>query len=497
MADTENKDIDFNKAKAELTKKDHKEAKEKKPHAKKSFGWWAGVIILILISITFILPATGISFLFVDDSIEFGRYNGEPIAYENGSYMYNQYVNLYTQYGSYMDSNSLLYQAYYNAVLNEALTQKAEQVGFFVSDEMVNRGIIESGYYNDDSGVFDEAAYEATGVSERTAVYNSVRQQLPSTTVVSDISSVLSSQAEQEFVASMASTGRTFEYVAFDASVYPDDLTVNYANSNPQPFTQITATVVTASTQEEAEGIAADSALFESTLAEQSATSRTFCFYELEGLGDENVNLLFSSAQGELAGPYLNGSTYEVYRIDSAPAVPDFAGDEEILDKVRTYIASNAPEVVTEWAAGAAQEFYDAASTDFDTALGQSGYAVQSVGFTPVSNGASSVLSSFQTTDAYGLLYSAASTDDAYEKSLFTSADGGVLAPQAAGDAYIVTHVGAMVEDDSQASFVDTFYDYLTSTLAQSDLQNAILTSDLFEDDFYTVLIERLIQNQQ
>ena len=50
-----------------------------------------------------------------------------------------------------------------------------------------------------------------------------------------------------------------------------------------------------------------------------------------------------------------------------------------------------------------------------------------------------------------------------------------------------------MEEDSSQAGFVSTFYDYLSSSLAQSDLQNAILTS---EDDFYTVLIERLIQNQ-
>lgn len=495
MADTENKDIDFNKAKAELDKKDTREAKAKKPHSKKSFGWWAGVIILILISITFILPATGISFLFMDDSIEFGRYDGEPIAYENGSYMYNQYINLYTQYGGYMDSNSLLYQAYYNAVLNLALTQKAEKVGFYVSDEMVNRGIIESGYYNDENGLFDEALYEATGVSERTGVYNSVRQQLPTTTVVGDISSVLSSKAEEDFVAAMASEGRTFEYVAFDSSIYPDDLCIGYANSNPQPFTLITASVVSASTQEEADSIKADSALFDSTLAEQEGAARTFCFYELEGLGEENANLLFSTAQGELAGPYLNGSSYEVYRIESSPSVPDFS-DGEILAKVREYIGQNAPEVVSEWAAQAAQDFYTAAQEDFDAALGQYGYGVQSVSFTPAGNGASALLAGFQSTDAYGLLYSAASADEAYNRSLFTSADYSVLAPQAAGDAYIVTRTGAMGEDSSQAGFVSTFYDYLSSSLAQSDLQNAILTSDLFEDDFYTVLIERLIQNQ-
>ena len=60
MADTENRNIDFKDASKESVKAD-KSHNEKKPHKKKSFAWWAGVIVLILISITFILPATGIS----------------------------------------------------------------------------------------------------------------------------------------------------------------------------------------------------------------------------------------------------------------------------------------------------------------------------------------------------------------------------------------------------------------------------------------------------
>ena len=58
MADTENKNIDFKDASKEAAKAD-KPRNEKKTHKKKSFAWWAGVIVLILISITFILPATG------------------------------------------------------------------------------------------------------------------------------------------------------------------------------------------------------------------------------------------------------------------------------------------------------------------------------------------------------------------------------------------------------------------------------------------------------
>ena len=87
MADTENRNIDFKDASKESARAD-KSHNEKKPHKKKSFAWWAGVIVLILISITFILPATGISSLFVDSSIRFGSYGGKPIEYANGSDMY-------------------------------------------------------------------------------------------------------------------------------------------------------------------------------------------------------------------------------------------------------------------------------------------------------------------------------------------------------------------------------------------------------------------------
>ena len=138
MADTENRNIDFKDASKESVKAD-KSHNEKKPHKKKSFAWWAGVIVLILISITFILPATGISSLFVDSSIEFGSYGGEPIEYANGSDMYNQYSSLYMQYGGLMDSASLLQQAYYSTVVFEALTQKAEEVGIYVSEDMINQ----------------------------------------------------------------------------------------------------------------------------------------------------------------------------------------------------------------------------------------------------------------------------------------------------------------------------------------------------------------------
>ena len=57
-----------------------------------------------------------------------------------------------------MDSTSLLYQAYYNAVVHEALDQQAARLGIGLSEEMINRTIIDSGYYNDAAGNVDASA---------------------------------------------------------------------------------------------------------------------------------------------------------------------------------------------------------------------------------------------------------------------------------------------------------------------------------------------------
>lgn len=496
MADTENKNIDFKDASKEAAKAD-KPRNEKKTHKKKSFAWWAGVIVLILISITFILPATGISSLFVDSSIEFGNYGGEPIEYANGSDMYNQYASLYMQYGGLMDSASLLQQAYYSTVVYEALSQKADEAGIYVSEDMINKRILSDGYYNNEDGVFDEAIYNASGVAEKTGIYNTVRDQLPYVTVANDITTVVSSDAEKEFVASMAGNGRSFEYTAFDHTVYPADKAVSYANSNPQPFTQITLSVISSATQADAEAVLADAqadpSSYDNALADAGGESLAYYFYELEELGEENVNAVFSTAQGSIAGPFLNGSSYDLYRVDSAPRMPDFTQDET-LDAVREYINSNDPDMISEYASEAADVFYAAAADDYDGAIGQAGFISHAVGITAPSNGNSSIISSFSSTDSYGLLNSAASADSAYLEELFKSEPGSVLAPHEAGNAYIVTRVGADENNSSQADFINTFYDYVTSSTAQSDLQNTIFMSDEFEDHFFETYLEMMLQ---
>lgn len=505
MADKDDKNVDFKVTKGAEDKKPAAAAvKKENHHSKKSIAWWAGVIVLILISITFVLPATGISSIFARDSIEFGSYNGERIEYKYGNYFYNQYVNLASAYGS--DANNaynIWYQAYYNTVLHTALTQMAEKAGITAVEKAVNDYILQSGVYNGEDGAFSQSTYESTSSAIREQVYNAAKEDVPSQQVVTDISTVVSSDAEKEFVATIAATGRTFTYAAFDSASYPDSDAVAYVNSNPQPFTSVNLSILSAAdaatAQASLDSVLAGEKTFEQAVADTSTDNYRSAsgnmddvmFFELENIvfgGEEAVNTVFSTAVGSYTAPIQTTYGYSVFRVDSAPAIADTT-DIVVLARVKSEIAATQPELIRTYAESAAADFYANLTDDFSASVTAAGLIEQSVSSTPANPDASNIIGSFTYSDAYGLLATAAA-DDAYLTALYTSAEGTVLAPQQAGNAYIVTRVGAESTSENLRSSTETFYDYLTASLiAPTDLQNSILTNDGFVDNFFTTLL--------
>ena len=506
MADKEDKNVEFGKDPKKSTAKEKAVAVKKENKSKKSFVWWAGVIVLILISITFVLPATGVSSIFAKDSIEFGKYNGEKIEYKYGNYFYNQLANLSQSYGSSMDVYSLWYQAYYTTVFHTALDQMAKKAGIIAIDKAVNDYILSSGVYNNTDGQFDQSIYESTPSASRQMVYESAAENVPAVQVTSDISTVLSSKAEQEFVATMAATGRSFDYVPFDATSYPDEEAVNYVNSNPQPFTSISLSILSVATEEEATSIlkeltdgvkSFDEAVTESSTDSYKSANGAMgakMFYEIQNTiySEENVNTIFSSSEGSYVGPFSTAYGYSIFRVDSAPAMAD-TSDSTVMNKIKNQIAVLDAERIKAYAETKANEFYAEAEVNFSDALDNNGYVEESVLSTPANPASSTMMGSFAYSDTYGLLNTAAA-DSAYLSALYTSEPGTVLAPQAAGSTgYIVTKVGEDEVSTSLQSSLPAFYDYLASVAAQNDLSNAIMTNSNFTDNFYSVLFSQIM----
>ena len=152
--------------------------------------------------------------------------------------------------------------------------------------------------------------------------------------------------------------------------------------------------------------------------------------------------------------------------------MPDFTTDD-MASRIRTYIAANDSEVLTTWSQEAATAFYeDAQANGFDAALENAGTTATNVAVTPANpSAASSMLASFYATDSEGGLRDAANADETYMASLYNSEEGTILAPQASGDYYVVTRVGADGTDEARGTSTHDFYDYMASSIAQSDLQ--------------------------
>ena len=108
--------------------------KPKKPGNKKSIGWIIGVVVLILISITFILPTT---FLASNHEIIFGSIKGQDVTFTN-QYLQTQASMNASQYGananSLQGSYSIWNNAFLSTIANIALGEMAKDAGAVTTD---------------------------------------------------------------------------------------------------------------------------------------------------------------------------------------------------------------------------------------------------------------------------------------------------------------------------------------------------------------------------
>jgi len=513
MAENENKDIEFKQSK---TKAKDAEANGKNTAAKaikkdrKSLGWWFGVIVLILIAITFVLPAAGVGSLFGGNSngIVFGKYDGEDIALEYGNYFYNQYAAIAAE-SNPQDLTSIysVYQnAYYNTVFHSAAVKMAEEAGYKAVDENINKLILDQNVYADEDGNFSADKYNETDENTKAMIYNNAKEVLPMAVVQSDVSSVLTSQKEKDFVTRVSSEGRTFKYVAFSSECYPDEDAKAYFEANQDTFRVIDISMMTLSSEDEANTAIADMKAGTKTFSE-IASEKSIDGYKSQGgsVGEvsyhsildlfgveETAQKIIGTAEGEYVEPINTGYGYTVVYVNKAAKTPEMS--DALLSGVKAYIASETPDEVKAYTEKAANDFAAAASGDFEKAVADMGLVLNDVAITAPNPSGAQLMTNFSITDANGYLNTASASDKDFFASLFTSEEGTVLGPVASGSsAFIVVEVGADGKDSTMDQLIPMYYDYITSQTAISDLQQSVLNSDKFEDDFQSVFFSQIL----
>ena len=487
-----------------------KGAKTQKEHRKKhgrSAGWVIGVIVLILISITFILPVT--VFTPGPEGVVFGSYNGEDIelipSYDN--YFFNQLNTLANMYQMNPQNEIQIYsQAFYATTLQTALTQMAKQAGISVTNQMVSEAIVESGAFTDDTGAFSLDEYNAAPQVEKEAIKDQLRYMIPAQKVFQDISTVKTSENELDFVSSLNDSPRSFEYITVDYSIYPDADAVAFAESDPAPFNAMELSVITAATEDEAAAVLASISSGEKTFEEAAADSTdsyaenggsmgSVLFHNLEDMlvNAEDASAVFSTAEGTVAEPVQGLDGWKVFRADSAPATADLT-DPGVLADVKRYISLNDAETMNAYLDAEAQRIYGEASADFTAAADNNGLTISEVGASSYNPAQSSFIIGVSYNDPDTLLASASYSDENFAASLFTTDENTVLEPVKSGSSYIIARpTAAGTTNDLYISYIDSMYSSYTPDIASQDMQTSIFASDGFVNDFFTVFLERIL----
>ncbi len=493
---------------AVIPEKGKKNGKDKKKHGK-SLGWIIGVVVLILISVTFILPTTVFS-TGNGQSIEFGRYNGEPIALEMAydNYFYNQLYSLSQMYPMSSQNMMQIYaQAFYQTVFQTALSQMADEASIKVSDRMLSQGVINSGLYRDENGAFDMDAYNAASQLDKEALRNQLTAMIPSQVVFQDMTSVKTSNAENEFVAALNASPKAFQYIIVDYDTYPDADAVSYANANPAPFMTKDLSVITVATESDANDIIASIESGETTFEDAVAASSTdsyaseggsmgnVLFNDLENLlmNAEDATTLFDTASGNLTAPIQGYTGWMIFRADGESELPNLE-DPAVLSDVKRYISVNDSETMNAYVAEKADEIFTAAEADFDKAASDNGLVITDVDASSYNPGSSSFINGLAGNDPEGFLYNAAVSDTAFQRTIFTASDNTVIGPQQTGSSYIIVRpVAGGTANETWTNYLNLMYSASSSDLAAQDLQSSILSSDGFEDNFITTYLSDIM----
>ncbi len=478
-----------------------------KPKRKITVGWVLGMLILILIAISFVLAPAIEAFVgkSTSNGIVFGKYGKQEIKYAYGNYFYDQVQNYADQYkSSGADQTQALYQiwksAYDSTVIFTAINELASKAGIIAANDVVNRAIINSGAYNKD-GKFDVATYQNASAESKANVEKSVRRSLPYQIVVDDIGTVLSSSAEAEYIATMAGSGRTFRYLAVDQNQYPNELASQYALQNKQLFYTMDLSIISTETAEQAKTVydsitsgqttfeaAAVANSLDSFAAEEGKVGQIYYYGITSNFKNaEDALALLSAKDGDVLGPFEANGSFSLYKVNSAAVESDYTS-EGTLASVKAYLAVNDSALIDTYLSDLAKSWVETAKAEgLDEVALQNGLEVVEVGATPYNVGKSSYMSDFTYTDPSGLLGSAATGDVA--KQLYTTEPNTLLDPIKVGSSYLLLEVGEDTQDEGMTSYLSMFYDYYSGSQNQQDFSQALYTSDAFEDNFLTTFL--------
>jgi hypothetical protein len=319
----------------------------------------------------------------------------------------------------------------------------------------------------------------------------------------SDMTDLLRSSQEEEFIVNTGAVRRTFDGAAFSVSSYPDSELIAYTEQNPGNFRSTHLSRITVNSSEREARQVLNSVKDGVLTFEEAAKTQSQDSYAERG-GDMGVRLVYELAteisdtqqqegliglaKGELSDLLQIGSGWAFFRAEDS-SYPADTSDSATLEKIRSYLLGFERGRIDAWFIGQAEDLISS------TAINGFDEAVYSKGLIKFTFGPVAV--NYKDLDLFPMLSSFsipelndndASSNLNFWQTAFSTPLGAPSEPLVLGNAVIVLYPKEEISiDEGETEKIKAgFFYYLSNNTAQ-ELRGFFMGSDKLENRFFPV----------
>ena len=416
-------------------------------------------------------------------------------AISNQMQSQGQEVNQYSYY-------QIMQTAFNSSVIRLAMLEELNKVGFKIPQSTVNKNLVK--YYLDANGKYSAKQYEATPETDRNSYRITMTEELTAERYTDDffgrqsgIYGIKTSSKETDMIKSMSSPERSFNYISFATSAYPESEVVAYGKANPSLFVKHNISIITVDTEAVAkkvsDSLTKKTISFEDAVTTYSTRTKTDAAGKLTDSLRTDLNSLFSDAKdleavlalkpGETSKIVKAGSTFVIVRCDAAPVDPDFA-NPTVVKAVTAYMNTNERGKIEDYFMAKAKEFSASARTaGFDATCKAAGLEKKTTTAFGINYGNINILTPIPA-DKYPE-FESAQKSETFFKTAFGMTATDISDPVLLDSNIVVLQVAEEKAADPQIlEMVPQFYGYYASSWSQQALSEIFLNSKKLEDNF-------------
>lgn len=483
---------------------------------KRKFLYGGAVFILVLSIVAFVfIPAFGGAS--TGKVVEFGKWNGKPIQYIQDSFFVRQVQALGEQMRSQgQEVNQFSYYqimqtAFNSTVVRYAILDELKESKYEIPISIVDKNLIP--YYQDANGKYSSKRFAETPETTRAARRSQVTEELTVQRYVNDVFGtnnglfgLKTSSKETELIKTMSSPERSFNFVGFSTSEYPEEELAAFGKGNAGLFVNHSLSLITfdseAAAKKAAQSIEKSEISFDDAVTTYSTRNGTDAVGKLTRTLRADLNNLFTDAADlsavlELQPSAISkvvkaGSSWAIVRCDALPAEPDFT-NKTVLSAVSAYMNAKERGIIEDYFMEKARAFTASArAKGFDAACAENGLAKKTTSPFAINYGNAEVLTPIpaQTTPELA----SAVRNESFFKTAFGLAPADVSDPVLLGNTVLVLQVAEEKAADAQITeMAPMFYSYYASTWSQKSLTDAFMKSEKLEDNFMKTYLENFI----